>query len=154
VVWEHAVCVVSMEQRFRAKHSWLDALSSLGALVGLGLVALGFRWGDAVAGLAVTLFILHVGWEVTGDLARHLMDGVDPEDLQAARHAAEQLDGVTVLGVRGHWMGRSLLLEIDAAADAAQPLAVATGLSRRVEQAVLNAVPAARYVRCTPQLRR
>jgi hypothetical protein len=28
-----------------ARHSWLDALSSLGALVGLALVALGNRWG-------------------------------------------------------------------------------------------------------------
>ena len=48
-----------------ARHSWLDALSSAGALAGLVAVALGFRWGDPVAGLAVTGFICHVGWEVT-----------------------------------------------------------------------------------------
>ena len=46
-----------------AKHSWLDALSSAGALVGLILVAAGYRLGDPVAGLAVTLFIVHVGYE-------------------------------------------------------------------------------------------
>ena len=45
-----------------AKHSWLDALSSAGALAGLVAVAAGQRWGDPVAGLAVTLFICHVGW--------------------------------------------------------------------------------------------
>lgn len=133
-----------------AKHSWLDALSSGGALVGLGLVALGHGWGDAVAGFAVTLFILHVGWEVTRDLAHHLMDGVDPQDLQAAHDAAGQVQGVTVLGVRGRWMGRSLLLEIEAAVDSSQPLAAAEQLSRQVETAVLHAVPAARQVRCTP----
>ena len=33
-----------------ARHSWLDALSSAGALVGLVAVALGFRWGDPIAG--------------------------------------------------------------------------------------------------------
>jgi divalent metal cation (Fe/Co/Zn/Cd) transporter len=59
-----------------ARHSWLDALSSLGALLGLIAVALGAAWGDAVAGFAVTLFIIHVGWEVTGELVHHLMDGV------------------------------------------------------------------------------
>ena len=46
-----------------AKHSWLDALSSAGALAGLVLVAAGYRWGDPIAGFAVTLFILHVGWD-------------------------------------------------------------------------------------------
>jgi Cation efflux family len=37
-----------------ARHSWLDALSSAGALVGLIAVALGQPWGDPVAGLAIT----------------------------------------------------------------------------------------------------
>jgi cation diffusion facilitator family transporter len=46
------------------RHSWLDALSSAGALAGLVAVALGQPWGDPVAGLAVTGFICHVGYEV------------------------------------------------------------------------------------------
>jgi cation diffusion facilitator family transporter len=63
-----------------ARHSWLDAVTSLGALVGLGVVATGHRWGDPIAGFAVTLFILHVGYEVTADVVHHLMDGVDETD--------------------------------------------------------------------------
>lgn len=62
-----------------ARHSWLDALSSAGALAGLIAVAAGQRWGDPVAGLAVTLFICHVGWEVTTDVVHRLADGVDPD---------------------------------------------------------------------------
>lgn len=77
-----------------AKHSWLDTISSLGALVGLALVAAGYQWGDPVAGLAVTLFICHVGVEVTRDLLHRLMDGVDPEHLDAARTAAADVPGV------------------------------------------------------------
>ena len=61
-----------------ARHSWLDALSSAGALAGLIAVALGQPWGDPVAGLAVTAFICHVGYQVTADVARRLADGVDP----------------------------------------------------------------------------
>lgn len=68
-----------------AKHSWLDALSSAGALLGLIAVAFGYRWGDPVAGFAVTLFILHVGYEVTTEISRHLLDGVEPEHLQPPR---------------------------------------------------------------------
>jgi divalent metal cation (Fe/Co/Zn/Cd) transporter len=38
-----------------ARHSWLDALSSAGALAGLAAVAAGQSWGDPAAGLAVTI---------------------------------------------------------------------------------------------------
>jgi cation diffusion facilitator family transporter len=134
-----------------AKHSWLDALSSAGALVGLVLVALGHRWGDPAAGFAVTLFILHVGWQVTGDLTRRLMDGLDPDDLHAAREAAAGVVGKRVGGVRGRWMGRSLLLEIDVVMDPDQRLAAAEQACRQVERAVLDAVPHARQVRCMPR---
>ena len=61
-----------------ARHSWLDALSSAGALVGLIAVALGQPWGDPVAGLVITAFICHVGYEVTSDVVHRLADGVDP----------------------------------------------------------------------------
>lgn len=77
-----------------AKHSWLDALSSAGALAGLVAVAAGQRWGDPVAGLAVTLFICLVGWEVTTDIGHRLLDGVDPSVITTAEHAATAVPGV------------------------------------------------------------
>ena len=77
-----------------ARHSWLDALSSAGALAGLVAVALGLRWGDPVAGLAVTAFICHVGYEVTADVVRRLADGIDPEVITTAEAAAGSVPGV------------------------------------------------------------
>ncbi len=71
-----------------AKHSWLDALSSAGAMLGLIGVALGWGWADAVAGIVVTGFICHVGWEVTADIAHRLLDGVDPEIITTAETVA------------------------------------------------------------------
>jgi cation diffusion facilitator family transporter len=71
-----------------ARHSWLDALSSAGALAGLIAVALGQPWGDPVAGLAVTGFICHVGYEVTRDVLHRLADGIDPGVITAAEAAA------------------------------------------------------------------
>jgi cation diffusion facilitator family transporter len=128
-----------------ARHSWLDALSSLGALVGLVLVALGFRWGDPIAGFAVTLFILHVGYEVTAKILHHLMDGVDPTDIEAARLAAS---GIAGKGVRacGRWMGRSLLLDIEFPLGGDVPISEAEAIGQRVTTAVFAAVPAARKV--------
>ncbi len=134
-----------------ARHSWLDALSSLGALLGLGLVALGFRWGDPVAGFAVTLFILHVGYEVTGEILHHLMDGVDASELEAARLAASNVAGPDVV-VRGRWMGRSLRLEVDLPVSADARLGDVEAIGHHVEAAIFDALPAARQVICRPCL--
>jgi cation diffusion facilitator family transporter len=78
----------SVTMQAEAQHSWLDTASSFGALVRLIGVALGYRWADPIAGFAVTLFILHVFWEVTSEIVNHLMDGMDPEQLAGARAAA------------------------------------------------------------------
>lgn len=132
-----------------AKHSWLDAVSSVGAMVGLVLVALGFRWGDPIAGFAVTVFIVHVGYEVTSEIVHHLMDGIDPSTLGAAREAALAVAGVEVVTARGRWMGRSLLLEIEGEVPPGTSVAGADTIGMAVEEAVLDAVPAAQVVSWT-----
>jgi cation diffusion facilitator family transporter len=129
-----------------AKHSWLDAISSLGALLGLVVVAMGHRWGDPVAGIAVTLFIAHVGVEVTREIGTHLMDGVETEHAIAARAAVISIDGVRDVAVRGRWMGRSLILEGEAELDPETTLEHAHDLGHEAEARVLEVVPAARRI--------
>src|SRR6202453_5198702 len=96
-----------------ARHSWLDALSSAGALAGLVAVMLGFRWGDPIAGIAVTLFLCHVGWQVSTDVARRLADGIDPAVITAAEAAAGTVDGVVHAHARARWTGRTLRVEVE-----------------------------------------
>jgi len=134
-----------------ARHSWLDAISSVGALLGLVAVNFGYRWGDPVAGFAVTLFIAHVGYEVTSELTHHLMDGVDEEDIEAATEAARSVGGISSATVRGRWMGRSLLLEVEGELPAGSTLEQAAITGRAVEAGVLRAVPAARRVSWIPR---
>jgi cation diffusion facilitator family transporter len=128
-----------------AKHSWLDALASAGALAGLIAVALGQRWGDPVAGIAVTLFICHVGYEVTTDILRRLLDGVDAGVLVAAERAAT-IDGVEHAHARARWTGRSLRLEIEGWVNPTLSVRDADHLGRQVADAVHAAVPEARVV--------
>jgi cation diffusion facilitator family transporter len=130
-----------------AHHSWLDMLSSAGALLGLVGVGLGYSWADPVAGAVVTLFICRVGFEVTSQIVHHLMDGVDPEDLSRAHAAASGVPGVHNVVVRGRWMGRSLLLEIEGHLEDDLSLSAAQLLGHRVEQVIRQAVPAVRNVR-------
>lgn len=127
-----------------ARHSWLDALSSAGALVGLVAVAFGLRWGDPVAGLAVTAFIAHVGWEVSGDVVHRLMDGIDPELLAAAETAAGDVPGVQHVHARGRWTGRTLRLELEGWVDGGMSVAEADRIGQAVADAVGHAVPEVR----------
>lgn len=134
-----------------AQHSWLDALSSAGAMLGLVGVALGLSWADGVAGLVVTVFICHVGYGVTSDLVHHLMDGIDPDLLTAAVAAAGGVPGVEHVHVRGRWMGRTLLLEVEGYIPGGTTIDRSDALAVQVQATVTAAVPEARAVIWSPR---
>lgn len=126
-----------------ARHSWLDALSSAGALAGLVAVVLGQSWGDPVAGLAVTAFICHVGYEVTKDVVHRLADGVDPEVITTAEAAAGSVPGVIHAHARARWTGRTLRVEIEGWVDPDLPAKDADALGRQVAGRLSRQLPEA-----------
>jgi divalent metal cation (Fe/Co/Zn/Cd) transporter len=115
-----------------AKHSWLDALSSAGAMLGLIGVAVGWPWADAVAGLFVTGFICHVGWEVSSDIAHRLLDGVDPAVITTAEAVAAETAGVMHAHARARWTGRTLRVEVEGWIEASTTVADADRIGRAV----------------------
>jgi cation diffusion facilitator family transporter len=124
-----------------AKHSWLDALSSAGAAAGLIAVLAGLRWADAVAGLLVTGFICHVGWEVSVDVAHRLMDGVDPGTITTAETVASAVDGVRHAHARARWTGRTLRVEVEAWVDTSLPVGEADRIGRLVADRLAGELP-------------
>lgn len=139
--------IQSATMKAEAKHSWLDVLSSVGAFIGLLGVGLGYRWADPVAGFAVTVFIIHVGYEVTHDITKRLMDGVEPDLIAAAEESLRDVVGLRAAAVRGRWMGRSLILEVEGQLDGHTPLAQVDAVGRAVDTAVRGAVKEVRLVR-------
>jgi cation diffusion facilitator family transporter len=133
-----------------AKHSWLDAIASAGALLGLVGVACGLWWADGVAGLLVTGFIVHVGWEVTSDVVSHLMDSVDPQILAGAESAALVVPGVDHVHVRARWLGRTLLVEVEGFIAGQVLLADTETTGRSVRDSILTALPEVRAVVWAP----
>jgi cation diffusion facilitator family transporter len=127
-----------------AKHSWLDALSSAGALLGLIAVAVGWAWADGVAGIVVTGFICHVGWEVSSDIAHRILDGVDPAVIATAESAAAQTAGVIHAHARARWTGRTLRVEVEGWLDPDTSVADADRIGRRVADRVSNQLPEVR----------
>jgi cation diffusion facilitator family transporter len=126
-----------------ARHSWLDALSSAGALTGLIAVALGYSWGDPVAGLAVTCFICHVGYDVTKDVVRRLADGIEPEIITRAEAAAAAVPGVIHAHARARWTGRTLRVEIEAWVDPDITARDADALGRQAADQISAQLPEA-----------
>ena len=126
-----------------ARHSWLDALSSAGALAGLIAVAFGQSWGDPVAGLAVTGFICHVGYEVTKDVVHRLADGIDPQVISAAEAAAGSVPGVVHAHARARWTGRTLRVELEAWVDPDLTAREADAMGRLAADVISRQLPAA-----------
>ena len=124
-----------------ARHSWLDALSSAGAMAGLIALALGRPWGDPVAGRAVTAFICHVGYEVTADVVHRLADGIDPSVITGAEAAAGSVPGVMHAHARARWTGRTLRIEIEGRVDPDMPVRDADVLGCQVATALAREVP-------------
>jgi cation diffusion facilitator family transporter len=145
----HQINSVTMQAE--ANHSWLDTVSSFGALVGLVGVALGYWWAYPIAGFAITLFIVHVFWQVSSEIVRHLTDGVETEHLEAARLAAAGVPGLQNVLVRGRWMGRSLVIEVEGQLPGETSVAEAEVTGRAVEEAVRVAVEEVRQVSWIPR---
>lgn len=124
-----------------AKHSWLDALSSAGALVGLLGVVVGWSWADAVAGLVVTGFICHVGWEVSADIAHRILDGVDPAVIATVEAVAAETPGVLHAHARARWTGRTLRVEVEGWVKADATVADADRIGRLVATNLSGHVP-------------
>ena len=124
-----------------AKHSWLDALSSAGAAIGLIGVLAGLRWADGVAGLLVTGFICHVGWEVTTDVVHRLMDGTDPAIIRHAEAVAAEVPGVQHVHVRARTTGRALRLDVEGWVDATTTVQEADRVGQLVAERLAAEIP-------------
>jgi cation diffusion facilitator family transporter len=134
-----------------ARHSSLDALSSAGAMLGLIGVAVGWSWADAVAGLLVTGFICHVGWEVTSDIAHRLLDGVDPAIVTTAEATAAHTEGVAHAHARARWTGRTLRVEVEGWVPPTTTVADADRIGRLVADRLGAELPEMRSFTWTPR---
>jgi cation diffusion facilitator family transporter len=99
-------------------HSRADGLTSLAVLIGATGVWLGYPLADPIVGLLITVAILHLVWQSAQAVFTRMLDGVDPEVVDAAEHAARHVPGVhDVAEVRARWIGHRLALELNVAVD-------------------------------------
>jgi cation diffusion facilitator family transporter len=97
-------------------HARVDGWTSLAVLVGAVGVWLGYPLADPLVGLLITVAILWLVWQSGVMVLTRALDGVDPEVIDALRHAATHVPGVQALtDVRARWVGHDLQAEVSIA---------------------------------------
>lgn len=123
-------------------HARTDGFTSLAVLFGAGGVALGFPLADPIVGLVITVAIVAVLRTAVRDVFRRLMDGVDPELVDAAEGSLSAEPGVrSVRSVRMRWVGHRLHADVELDIDPDTSLADAHRLAHEAEHTLTHAVP-------------
>lgn len=124
------------------QHARADGWTSLAVLAGALGVRLGYPLADPLVGLGITVVILALVWQSGKAVFTRMLDGVEPEVIDALRHAAQSVPGVrAVTEVRARWVGHRLHAEVNVAV--APDLSVAEGhaLAKAVHHRLLHHVP-------------
>jgi cation diffusion facilitator family transporter len=136
-----------------AKHLVTDVWTSVGVVMGIGLVSLtGWLWLDALVAIAVALNILKEGVHLIWRSSQGLMDeAVEPEAIAKINETlagfAYQRDEVSIIRfdhINTRKAGQRLFVDLHMHMPAAWTLGRAAALRTSVEQALMSAVPGLR----------
>jgi len=136
-----------------AKHLVTDVWTSVGVVMGIGLVSLtGWLWLDALVAIAVALNILKEGVHLIWRSSQGLMDeAVEPEAIAKINETlagfAHQRDEVSIIRfdhITTRKAGQRLFVDLHMHMPASWTLGRAAALRTSVEQALMSAVPGLR----------
>ena len=123
-------------------HARTDGLTSLAVLVGAGGVAIGWEWADPAIGLLITIAILLVLRTAAREVLRRLMDGIEPDLLDAAEAALNRVPGVlSISDVRMRWVGHEVHAEAAVQVAHSLTLTEADAIAHNAQQSLLEHVP-------------
>ena len=131
-----------------AWHQRSDALSSIGALIGIAGARMGVPVMEPIASFIIALFILRVAVRIFRDAVDQMVDHSASEETEAAFRATalEQpgVQGVELLRTR--MFGNRVYVDLEIAADPALTLAEAHEIAERVHDAIEQAYPDVKHI--------
>ncbi len=131
-----------------AWHHRSDALSSIGALIGIAGARLGYTLLEPAASLVICLFILKAAYDIFRDATDKMVDHSCDEATEAAlrRCAAAQpgVLGVDVLHTRE--FGSRIYVDMEIAADGDMPLRETHAIAERVHAAIEQEFPQVKHI--------
>jgi cation diffusion facilitator family transporter len=136
--WGHARQIRSDALKAEAWHHRSDALSSVGALIGIGGARLGARVLEPVASIVICLFILKVAIDIFREAIDKMVDHAADSDLEtqikACAAAQEQVLGVDLIRTRE--FGSRVYVDIEIRADGNLTLTESHEIAQRVHDAI------------------
>lgn len=131
-----------------AWHHRSDALSSIGALVGIWGARLGYPWLDAVASLLICAFILKAVYDIFVDAIEKMVDkSCDDEVIEQLRDCIMSIDGV--LGIdklKARTFGNKLYVDLEIREDGALSLSEAHRVAEQVHDTIEQQFPVVKHI--------
>lgn len=131
-----------------AWHHRSDALSSVGALIGIGGARLGVLWLEPAASLVICGFILKVAYDIFHDAVAKMVDhACDGETEDALRRCAAAQGGVLSIDMlHTREFGNKIYVDMEIGVDGDLPLREAHGIAERVHGAIEQTFPKVKHI--------
>ena len=131
-----------------AWHQRSDALSSIGALIGIAGARMGVPVMEPIASLIIALFILRVAVRIFRNAIDQMVDHSASEETEAAfRETAMEQPGVQgVELLRTRMFGNRVYVDLEIAADPELSLAAAHEIAERVHDAIEQTYPDVKHI--------
>lgn len=131
-----------------AWHHRSDALSSVGALVGIACARLGFPICDSIASLVICVFIVKASYDIFHDAVDKMVDhSCDEGDEQLLRDCICEEEGVLRIDdLRTREFGNKIYVDVEIAADGDRPLKETHAIAERVHDHIEKNFPKVKHV--------
>ncbi len=130
-----------------AWHHRSDALSSIGAFVGIGGARMGFPILDPIASVVICLFILKAAYDVFKDAVDKMVDkSCDTETEEKIRDLICRQQGVVrVDELRTRLFGAKMYVDVEIAADGERPLRETHAIAENVHDCIEKEFPMVKH---------
>ena len=143
-----ALRIHSSALKAEAWHHRSDALSSVGALIGIGAARLGYPITEPIASALISLLILKISLDIFREAIDRMVDhAASPEIERALRDAATGQPGVVRVDmIHTRMFGNRIYVDLEIAADPSLPLAEAHAIAEAVHDRIEQSFPEVKHI--------
>ena len=144
----HAARIRSEALMAEAWHHRSDALSSVGALLGIAGARLGYPVLDPVASLVICVFIAKAAYDIFRDAVAKMVDRSCTEETERElRRCAEEQAGVLGIDLlQTRVFGNRIYVDIEIAVDGSLSLRTAHEIAEQVHEAIEQSFPDVKHI--------
>lgn len=131
-----------------AWHHRSDALSSVGALIGIYGARRGLWWFDAAASLVICLFIIKASYDIFKNAAEKMVDHSCSAEFEKTlkEHVISQAGGATIKQLKTREFGSRIYVELELQTDGNITLYESNRISEKVHDSIEQTFPKIKHI--------